>query len=799
MDVSMETESMRLLETLLGIPAAERSAWLVDQRVAANVATRVNELLGAEDMLGTFLAEPLAPTLPGHLSAPLPAAGDVFGAWRLVREIGAGTMGVVFLAERADGRYEQRVAIKLMRSLGWSHDAATQADLMRRFDNERRVLARLEHPNIVRILDGGSTPSGTPYLVMEHVAGRSLTDYCDDNHLDVAARVELLAKVCDGVQAAHRRLIVHRDLKPQNVLVDDNAEPRVVDFGIARLLETDEAGSVVATRTVAAAMTPAYASPEQARHEPLTTASDVYSLGVMLYELLVGVRPYELGGLSPAECERVICTTEPPSLRKAVAASALDESERRRRTAGIGNDLERIVARALHKDPERRYGSAQALGDDLRRHLEGRPVLAHPDGIGYRFGKFVRRHRFGSAAAMLALVAIVLTAGVALWQAREARRGADDMRRINGFLLDVLKLSDPFDAGSELTMSQALDGAADSIDERFADRPDLSADIRFGIGYSMLSRYRLEAAEKQLTRALRESETAFGADDSRTLRVLEGIAGLRHEQGRTREAEALFLRALARIEATGQQADPLYVLLLNNLGNLYLMREDYPQSDAYLRRALAESERRQDYAPGDRANIINNLAQSAHGLEDLERADELYRQAQSELEALFPKGSPDLAILLNNRAHLAESLEDDREALALHRQSLAMRQLVFGGDHPMVVTALASVARMSTKLGDASTALSNAQAAAAMADRVYTEPNSRHASVHATLAEVRLASGDIAGAAQALQRAQSLLATVETLRPTVVDYLERVRADLCKDPAAPPQVCARVPAAVPTG
>ena len=272
MDVSMETESMRLLETLLGIPAAERSAWLVDQRVAANVATRVNELLGAEDMLGTFLAEPLAPTLPGHLSAPLPAAGDVFGAWRLVREIGAGAMGVVFLAERADGRYEQRVAIKLMRSLGWSHDAATQADLMRRFDNERRVLARLEHPNIVRILDGGSTPSGSPYLVMEHVAGSSLTDYCDHNRLDVAARVELLAKVCDGVQAAHRRLIVHRDLKPQNVLVDGNAEPRVVDFGIARLLETDEAGSVVATRTVAAAMTPAYASPEQARHEPLTTA-----------------------------------------------------------------------------------------------------------------------------------------------------------------------------------------------------------------------------------------------------------------------------------------------------------------------------------------------------------------------------------------------------------------------------------------------------------------------------------------------------------------------------------------------
>ena len=473
------------------------------------------------------------------------------------------------------------------------------------------------------------------------------------------------------------------------------------------------------------------------------------------------------------------------------------DTERQHRRAQLAPDLERIVAKAMHKDPARRYASAQALAADLQRYLDGKPVLAHPDSRLYRFGKFAGRHRFGSAAATLALAAIVVAAGIAFWQAREARRSADDMRRINAFLLDVLKLSDPFDAGSELTLSQALDGAADSIDERFADRPDLSADIRFGIGYSMLSRYRLDAAEKQLTHALRESETAFGADDIRSIRVLEGIAGLRHEQGRTREAEALFKQAIARIETSGQQRDPLYVVLLNNLGNLYLMQEDYAQAEAYLRRAVVQSRSQQDEAPADRANMVSNLAQAAHGLKDHARADALYRQAQRELEALFPRGNPDIAILLNNRALLAEDRDDDHQALDLHRQSLAMRRHVFGGDHPMVVTALASVARKSVDLGDASAALSSAQAAAAMADRVYTEPNSRHASAHATLAQARIASGDIVGAAQALQRAQALLATLDTPTPSVVDYLARVRAALCRSPAAPAQACAAT--SVPAG
>ncbi|MEO7013473.1 MAG: serine/threonine-protein kinase, partial [Dokdonella sp.] len=736
MDLQTEIEAMRILEQLLSLRMAERRPWLNNQTLEARVAERVRALLQTASATGEFLEVPAA--FMGAFEQPpaLPTPGSRLGAWQVERQLDAGGMGVIFLAHRADGSYEQQVAIKLVRSGELLFDPARKAQLFERFEHERHLLARLDHPNIVRILDGGSSEAGIPYLVMEYVDGRSLTDYCTTHKLDIAARVRLMAKVCDGVQAAHRHLIVHRDLKPGNILVAADGEPRLLDFGIARLLDNDSA-SASATQTTTAAMTPAYASPEQARHEPLTTASDVYSLGVILYELLVGKRPYALEGSSPAQSERIISESEPPTLRRALASSDLSADEKQLRQSRIGVDLERIVARALHKDPARRYESAQALADDLRRHLQGRPVLAHPDSVGYRFGKFIQRHRFGSAAAALASLAIIIAGATAIWQAAEARQAARDTGLVNAFLVDVLSVSNPYASGSEISLAEALDDAAVKVDERFAQRPDLAVDIHYSLGKSMLSRYRLDAGEKQLTLALKQAEKLFGPLDTRSIESVAALASLRKEQDRVEEAKALYADALDRITRSGQGNTALQATILNDYGVLYLIQDDFEQADALLRKAL-EAGDKSNPPPGaeERAQTLGNLAHSARGLGDLDLADGLYDQVQAIFERVYPDGGPYLAIVLNNRARLARARNQPEQALAYLQRAVAMHRRSFNGDHVMVLVPMTNLARQSIELDKADLAAEWAERAVAMSDRMYVKTDHHfHAQALTTLAD----------------------------------------------------------------
>ena len=780
MDIAVEVEAMRLLEQALEQPAHERAAWLSAQGAADDVLARVHELLAAAGDADGFLDAPalsvVSPTLPGR--------GDRVGAWRIERPLDAGGMGVVFLARRADGNYEQQAAIKFVRGDDLSMSPARHADLMTRFANERRLLARLEHPNIVRVLDGGSTAEGIPYLVMEYVDGIALTDYCDRQGLDVGARVAVFAKVCDAVQAAHRHLVVHRDLKPQNILVDATGEPRLLDFGIARVLADASAGAPEATRTLLQAMTPAYASPEQMRHEPLTTASDVYSLGVVLYELLAGRRPYRLDGTSPAQSERIVCDTAPLPLRRAIAEAGLADSERRQRAGRIGNDLERIVAHALHKDPERRYGSAQALADDLRRHLDGRPVQAHPDTLGYRMAKFVRRHRVGSAAAALAVLAVLSAATIAFRQAAQAKRAAADMAEVNGFLIDVLEVSNPYHSGSELTLADALDEAAVKVDERFGTRPDLAVDIRFALGQSMLSRYRLDAGEAQLSRALTESESTFGHNDERSIRTLGALASLRKEQDRFIEARALYDDALRRIEAGGLASSELHSTLLNDYGVMHLIEEDYAGARPLLERSLAVGDAAQpSLTPAQRAQTLGNLAQAARGLGELDRADALYGEVEGIFGKLYPDGSPYLAIVLNNRARVARARKQPEQSLALLEKAVAMHRRSFAGDHVMILVPMTNLARQAHDLGRLDLAAEWGERAVAMGDRLYAgRAHAYHAQAILALAEIRASQLRSADAAALLLRARASLDALESPSESTEAYYAKLRERVCADP-----------------
>jgi eukaryotic-like serine/threonine-protein kinase len=346
--------------------------------------------------------------------------GRRVGPYRIRKLLGRGGMGAVFLAVRDDDQFRKNVALKLLR-----FDADDPA-LLARFRNERQILAALDHPNIAALYDGGSTEDGLPYIVMEYVAGETVTAYCVSHKLTIAARLEIFRKICDAVQYAHQKLIVHRDIKPGNMLVTAEGVPKLLDFGIAKLLCAPELLGVAAphTRTGYSAMTPDYASPEQIRGEPVTTATDVYSLGAVLYEILTGQRPHRLTSYDLQELHSAICESDPHAPSTAGGAA-------------LKGDLDTIVLKAMHRDPARRYRSVEQFSEDLLRHLQNRPVLARPDTIRYRVSRFAARHRWSIAAAAAVAVSLIGGAAAALSQARVAQQRFQDVRKLAGRFIEL--------------------------------------------------------------------------------------------------------------------------------------------------------------------------------------------------------------------------------------------------------------------------------------------------------------------------------------------------------------------------
>jgi eukaryotic-like serine/threonine-protein kinase len=458
-----ETEKWRLVEDVyhaaLETAAGQRAAFL-DQACAGDETLRheVESLLAAHDQAEHFLSQPagevatrlftteresaaITATLPKSIAIATADPGQRIGHYKLIRELGRGGMGVVYLAERADEQYHKQVAIKLLRR--GSYDES----LLRRFRAERQILAQLDHPHIARFLEGGVTDSGDPYLVMEYIEGSPLDDYCDERKLSITERLKLFRDACSAAQYAHQNLIVHRDLKPSNILVTKEGVVKLLDFGIAKLLEIESfALTVEETATGMRLMTPQYASPEQARGEALSTVSDVYSLGVILYELLTG-QPYRFDSRAPDDVVRIICESEPikPSsavtregeiqtggvMKKitpeSVSAARGEQPEKLRRR--LADELDNIVLTALRKEPARRYASVEQFSEDIRLYLEGRPVRARKDTLGYRALKFVKRNRAGVITAVM--VGLALLAGIVgtSWQARVAQRERDLAKR----------------------------------------------------------------------------------------------------------------------------------------------------------------------------------------------------------------------------------------------------------------------------------------------------------------------------------------------------------------------------------
>jgi len=563
------SEIAALFDEIVELAPAERTIRLAGmERGDAALAGEVRALLDADDRANALLDADAAAALPGLLDRSPEAGGAIAGPYRLLHPVGEGGMGVVWLAERVDGSFEQQVAVKVLKQ-----GMDTQA-ILRRFLLERRILARLRHRHIVRLIDGGSNADGRPFYVMDYVEGQPITDYAATRGLDVRSRVALLATVADAVAYAHSQLVVHRDLKPSNVLVDAGGEPRVLDFGIAKLIE--ESGEHTMTGTGLRVLSPAYAAPEQVLGEPIGTATDVYALGLMLCELLVGRLPQQRRGRSPAQLAQEVSaeTVDRASTLAArlpgdrVAELYGPDGDARRLANTLSGDLDLIIATALQREPARRYTTAAAFAEDLRRWLGGRTIAARADSASYRFTRFVRRHRLGVAATVLVALSLLGGLAIALWQAHIARAAAaaalvaeDKARRqaaiataVSDFLTrDVIQAVNPYRNKLDIRLTDALIKAGSSIDERFKDEPRLAGVVRRELADSLYLAGEVEPAETQARQALATLEGAFGAGDADALEARVTLGRVTMAKDDYKAARVLYQDGLGAIGSGGPE------------------------------------------------------------------------------------------------------------------------------------------------------------------------------------------------------------------------------------------------------
>jgi serine/threonine protein kinase/tetratricopeptide (TPR) repeat protein len=617
-----------------------------------------------EDFLETAFLEPSEETFTGRQ----------IGMYRIGEKIAEGGMGAVYRAVRLSD-YEKQVAVKLVKR-GMDTDF-----LLRRFRQERQILAALDHPNIARLLDGGATEDGRPYLVMDYIEGTPIPQFCDDHRLGEAERLKLFRTVCAAVQYAHQNLVVHRDLKAGNILVTPNGDPKLLDFGIAKLLEPDADATVTWMRM----LSPDCASPEQVRGEAITTATDIYSLGVLLYRLLTGEPPYRFTTRTEAEITRVVCEDEPkkPSDLKSMHA-----------------DLDNIVLKAMHKDPARRYASASQLSEDIQRYLDGLPVIARKDTFVYRLSKFVRRHTGASIAAGLALLSLLGGMAATLRQAHRTAVQQQITTAVNDFLRNDLlaQAGASRQAGPgttpdpDLKVRTALDRAAARIEGKFAGQPVVEASIRQTIGeaYEDLGLY--PQAERHVERALDLRRRILGDRDSETLASMNTMAGLLGDQGKYAEAEALQSKVVdLRRNVLGDE-HPDTLVSMDGLANAYKHLGRYSDAETLQskvldvrRRTLGEEHPQTVASMNDLATIYEDEGKFAPAEQLLVRANDIERRVLGEEH-------PDTLIGMNNLASLYSRQGMFAKAEALDSKVLETRKRVLGVDHPLTLASMNNLA-----------------------------------------------------------------------------------------------------------
>lgn len=677
--------------------------------------------------------------------------GEIIGRYRIVRLLGRGGMGSVYFAERADEEYQQSVALKVVE---W---CPAVTDLASRFRAERQILAHLAHENIARLLDGGQMQDGTPYLVMEHIAGTRIDHYCKLGRLSTEAKLKLMQQVCASVQYAHQNLVIHRDLKPSNILVTEQGVVKLLDFGVAKLLSADHAADHSLTQQIDRVLTPDHASPEQLLGQPVGTTSDIYALGVLLYELLSGKRPFEFANLSLSEISRIVGLTSPapPSAR------IRTEADRRGLAAELQGDLDNIVLKAMHRDPNRRYPSAAALATDIQNYLDGRPVQARPDTWTYRARKLLRRNVWavsGAAASVLMIATVIAFYTERLSEERDIaqreRKAADNVAE---FMIDVFRRANPNETrGAEVMARDALDAAAARIDRDLTNEPRLRLALMRKMGQSYSGLGLMPEALGLMERQVSVARSLFGETDVELARALEALGHVHHSMSKFTLAEAAFGEAeLIRIRLELEH-DAEWVRLLHSIASNLRAEQRFEDAIKYHLRAEAGARALPELEHATLGNVLQGLAFTYGESGDYAHAERYAREALPLLEGAVYEGHDLYANGLNTLGNILRRQFKIEEAEPLFRRFVARQTEMLGKNHFLVARAQNNLATLLRAKAD----YKGAEDALLEALRIFEsgrEPDQLDLAIaHHNLAGVYREAGDFARALEHADRAIAL-------------------------------------------
>ena len=765
MPQSLETweRVQELFAAAVELPPSDRTALLTRECAGdQNLRKEVESLLASDERADEFIEEP-AVRIPREflVDEEKQMSARQFGAYRVIRELGRGGLGAVYLATRADEEYRKDVAIKVVKR-GLDTD-----DILVRFRAERQILAQLDHSNIARLIDAGSTEDGVPYFVMEYVAGEPISSYCETHQLSTKERLELFRVVCSAVTYAHQHLVIHRDIKPSNILVTEDGQPKLLDFGIAKVLHADHA-LAVQTVTGARVMTPEYASPEQVRGLAISTSTDIYSLGVLLYELLTGQKPYRLTSRTSEEISRAVIQQTPRRPSTALENAAANRNSKIQNRKSLRGDLDNIVLMALRKEPERRYKSVEQFSEDIRRHLAGRPVLAHKDSVHYRAAKFIGRNKIGAIAAILVLLTSIGGIIATTWQAKRATEQRDQARRqmvkaerATQFLQNVLGFADPSWNSSnpsrnrEATISQALTEAGRRAEIELADEPEVLAAVRHTIGSTYRTQSLYPEAEPHLRAALAIRRRVVGPQHPDTALSMIALAEWCILTGQYAEAEPLLRDAASVYRATGDEK--WLAIALNDLGTLKWITGEYGAAERFLHEALHNSRNLVGPDRAPRAVMYSTLGLARRDQGDLAQGAEFLQKAIKQHRALPGEPRAELATALSSLASVVFLLGDYDRAESLAQEAFQLCGKTLGENHQYTAYPLIWLAEVYCQRGDYAKAMAEIERALQIQQRVLAAEHVDFGRTCTTLGKILMQTGDLKAAEAALRSSETLL------------------------------------------